>query len=103
VAIDLHKFQWKLRGWVASFLPPCEEITKGLSRALDQRPSLKQRFIMRLHLYTCPWCTRYRKQIKFVDEAVKQRGHADSIGLPDSFNQATAERIKARLRQSSDQ
>lgn len=95
----MNKFkQWLIEA-VARRLPPCEEITHRLSESLDRRMSLKERFILRLHLMTCTWCTKYGRQITFISEAagssrnVVDREEKPRARLPEEARQA----IKRRL------
>ena len=55
---------------LARRLPDCKTITPTLSESLDRRFSLREKIIMRLHLLTCSFCTRYVDQIKFLSDAM---------------------------------
>lgn len=56
--------------WLARRLPDCRTMTPTLSESLDRKLSLREKIVMKLHLFTCSGCTRYLKQIKFLSEAM---------------------------------
>ena len=59
--------------WLARRLPDCRTITPTLSESLDRKLSRREKFVMKLHLFTCSGCARYLKQIKFLSEALRIR------------------------------
>ncbi len=59
--------------WLARRLPDCKTITPTLSQSLDRKLSLREKIVMRLHLFTCTACARYLEQIKFLSGAMHER------------------------------
>jgi transposase-like protein len=57
----------------------CKEASERLSAALDTRLSMSERLGLRLHLFICKWCSRYGRQLKFLQRAARE------------YNVATAE------------
>jgi len=55
--------------WILRHLPPCKEIVQIVSASLDRRLTLRERFIMKLHLIACKPCVRYMQQSEFLSEA----------------------------------
>lgn len=53
-------------------LPPCKEIVKIVSASLDRRLTIRERFLMKLHLVACKPCVRYLEQSHFLSSAVTQ-------------------------------
>ena len=53
-------------------LPPCKEIVKIVSASLDRPLTLRERFLMKLHLIACKPCVRYMEQSHFLRSAVTQ-------------------------------
>lgn len=56
--------------WLARRLPDCRTITPSIGESLDRRFSLRERIVMKLHLWTCDKCSNYLEQIKFLSEAM---------------------------------
>ena len=55
--------------WILRHLPPCKEIVQIVSASLDRRLTLRERFIMRIHLIACRPCVRYMQQSEFLSKA----------------------------------
>ncbi len=92
-----QRVQWALIVWLARRLPDCKAMTERMGRALDERASLGERLVQRMHLFTCESCRRYLYQIKFLKKALSIAGDrfpAEFSGLTDDAK----ERIKTALR-----
>jgi hypothetical protein len=89
--------------WFARRLPPCNVITHQLSQSLDRKLTLRERFVLRLHLLICVWCTRYGRQISYIKDRVReQAGVAKKESTPTHCLSPDArERIKQSLRSDS--
>jgi hypothetical protein len=53
-------------------LPPCKEIVKIVSASLDRPLTLRESFLMKLHLVACKPCVRYLEQSLFLSSATTQ-------------------------------
>ena len=82
---DYDTWWGKIKLFVAAIaslpLPPCEVVTHKLSRALDGKLPLRDRVLVRLHLYTCLWCTRYDQHINLMSRAIRRAAAAAEEGL----------------------
>lgn len=52
--------------------PPCEKITRLISDSMDRRLNPFKYLLMRLHLMVCKLCERYRAQLLFIRQAIRQ-------------------------------
>ena len=52
----------------------CEESTRLVSESLDRDLPWGERWAVRLHAVCCRSCTRYRKQIELLREALRRYG-----------------------------
>ena len=50
-------------------LPNCREVTRLALLGQDQRLPLRQRTLMRLHLFICEACTNFRGQLRLMQKA----------------------------------
>lgn len=86
--------------WMRTLSPNCREVARLQSRALDERLPFGTRCGMRLHLFLCRWCRRYRNQIRFLHEAL----HGDCCRLeechPARLPAEARERIVTAMRAS---
>ena len=51
----------------------CREVTQMISESLDRRLPFHQRVGIRVHLFICKFCSRYRKQLLFLREIIRMR------------------------------
>jgi hypothetical protein len=55
----------------------CKEATRLVSQGLDRRLGLGERMALRLHLAICEGCSRFRRQVLFLREAVRRLAEYD--------------------------
>ncbi len=88
------KLKWQLILLLARRLPDCKTITPTLSESIDRKLTLKERIIVRLHLFTCEACDRYLEQIRLLHDMVHDHRSDHAIS---SLNETAKERMKAAL------
>lgn len=55
----------------------CKETSRLLSEARERRLGWRERFSLRLHLLVCAGCDNFRKQLDFVDAALRRYRRRD--------------------------
>ena len=86
--------------WLAHRLPPCKEITRMASDAMEHKLPLPQRIKMHLHFLTCRFCLRYFKQLQTLRTMAQQYdAHAEQAALSGSsaLSPEARERFKVML------
>ena len=82
----------------------CKEVTQMVSESLDRKLPLHQRMGIRLHLFMCKLCSRFRKQMLILREAMHlQDRYVEDANHPLTLNLDTRERIKHALIDSLNQ
>ena len=77
----------------------CKDITRLISRSLDEDLGAWERFGIWLHLRMCGLCRRYRDQLSLISDAVSTfRAERDSRPPAVPLPEDAAERIKAHLK-----
>jgi hypothetical protein len=78
----------------------CKDITRLVSEGLDRQLSLGQRIGLRLHLFMCRFCARFRRHMLFLRRAIRQ--HRDTLAEAGPvLSPAARERMKQLLQQGS--
>jgi predicted anti-sigma-YlaC factor YlaD len=83
----------------------CEEVTRLLSDSMDRRLPLRQQVAVRMHLFMCKLCSRYRRQLLFLREAMRRYAEDLEQGKlvpPVSLSEEARERMKSTLRAGSE-
>ncbi len=70
-------FRNRLAGLMNHLMLSCAEVTARVSASLDRDLPPHQRLRMRLHLFMCALCRRYREQVLFLREAL--RSHSERL------------------------
>lgn len=76
-------------------LPPCKEIVQIVSASLDRRLTLREKFLMKLHLVACRPCVRYFEQSVFLNDAAH---HMDDHLKEDLFAGKLSDDARARIK-----
>ena len=89
-----NKLVWKL-------LPGCKDITALVSRSMEKDLSVRERWVMKTHLYTCIACRRYLTQLEFMSEVFAKQEEKLENGEPSPrLSSEASERLKNALKAS---
>jgi len=73
----------------------CKEVTQMVSESLDHKLPLVQRIGIRIHLMMCKFCSRYRKQLLILREAMRlQEKYLEETKPSLTLSPEARERIK---------
>ena len=73
----------------------CKEVTQMVSESLDHKLPLVQRIGIRIHLMMCKFCSRYRKQLQILREAMRlQEKYLEETKPSLTLSPEARERIK---------
>ena len=76
----------------------CKEVTRIVSESLDRKLPLHQRMGIRVHLFMCKFCSRYRRQLLILREAMRlQTRYDEDAAPPITLPSEARERIKRSL------
>ncbi len=80
----------------------CEESSRLISASFDRELTRSERAAVGLHAFVCRFCRRYRRQIKFLRDAVRNRSTellsaAESRGVGEKLSPDARERIRSAL------
>lgn len=75
----------------------CKEVSRLVSEGLDRPLPFRERLVLRLHLALCRLCSRYQRQLCFLQEALRESpAHYGEHSQPALSGEAR-QRIKGRL------
>lgn len=77
-------------------MTPCKEIVKIVSASFDRDLTLRERFVMRLHVFACRPCTRYFAQSEFLVNATHV---LDDKLKEDAFDGQLREDARSRIKE----
>jgi hypothetical protein len=84
----------------------CKEVTRLISESMDRQMPFGQRMAMRMHLFMCKFCSRYRDQLLLLRNAMRyylEKIEPSEPLLSTSLSLEAREKIKHTLATISDQ
>lgn len=75
----------------------CKETTLLVSQGLDRKLSWSERLSVRLHLFVCEACARFKHQIEFLRAAVRRGAQQLDEASTQQLSSPARERIRAKL------
>ena len=76
----------------------CKDVSGLVSKGLEGRLSLTERFWIRVHLYVCAPCVRFLKQMKFISSVNEQ----EKAQTPSSESYSLSDEARERIRRQLD-
>lgn len=76
--------------YMARISPPCSEITLLVSKGIDTRLTLRERFRLQFHFMICSGCNRFSIQIQLLQKII----HESFGSTSEIINKATAQTDK---------
>ncbi len=67
----------------------CKKVAQLASESLDRPLTLQERLLLRFHLLFCKFCSRYLRQLKFLQRAC---AHADENQSSNHFGRSERRR-----------
>lgn len=93
-----QKLKRAMRRAVLRIFPSCKEVVKIISASLDRPLMLREKFLMKMHLFACKPCVRYLDQSSFLSRAVRLMDDSEKESLfGGSLSDETRARIKSVL------
>ena len=92
------KLKHAIRFWLLRRLPTCKQTVEVISQSLERPLSLRERVLLKLHLWVCLWCLWYLEQLQIMRDTM--RANAAETAEIDSAVTLPAEareRIKRQL------
>ena len=87
-----------LRWFLLRRLPTCKEMVALMSQSMERPLTLRERVLLKLHLWVCAWCVWYLEQLRLMRGTLRARSAAADGGYPGaSLSTEARERIKAAL------
>ena len=98
----INKIRQKVKVTILRTLPPCKEVVRIISVSLDRKLTIREKLIMKLHLYACAPCTRYFEQSKFLVTATHELdAHLKDDVFAGRLTDDARQRIKDLLKASA--
>jgi hypothetical protein len=85
-----------LRWFLLRRLPACKEMVALMSQSLERPLSLRERVLLKLHLWVCAWCVFYLEQLRLMRASLRATKTGGEYPVAPLSAEAR-ERIKSAL------
>jgi hypothetical protein len=99
------KIKHSIRWWLLRRLPTCKQTVKVISESMERRLSLRERIVVKLHLWICLWCVWYLEHLQLMRDTIRSKATQDPNLDPSSLptlSPEARERMKLNLSQHHD-
>src|SRR5215216_2773001 len=87
-----------LRWFLLHRLPACKQMVEVMSQSLERPLTLRERVLLKLHLWVCVWCVWYLEQLRLLRTSLRARAAKAGGQYPGvSLSAEARERIKRAL------
>lgn len=100
IARQYDKARHAVRYFLLRRLPTCKSVAPMMSESLERKLSLRERFVLKLHLGVCVWCVWYLDQLHVLRDACRERGagpHDDTGAGQSPMPEDARDRIRRAL------
>ena len=93
-----EKLKHSVRFFLLRRLPPCKQTVQVLSESLERKLTLRERVLIKLHLWVCMWCVWYVEHLQLMRSSLRADTGQDHVlsSTPELSDEAR-ERLKRRL------
>ena len=97
-----EKSKHAVRFWLLRRLPPCEQTVKVLSESLERKLTLRERVLVKLHLWVCMWCVWYLEHLQLVRSSLRAETSPEhTLSSTPGLTDDARERLKRSLSSES--
>lgn len=90
-----HAMRW----FLLHRLPTCKQAVALMSESMERPLSLRERMLLKLHLWVCIWCVWYMEQLQLMRDALRLRATESSNDKSTvSLSDEARERLKLALK-----
>ena len=94
-----EKIKNKIRFWLLRNLPPCRETVVVISESMERPLTLRERVLLKLHLWVCMWCQWYMEHLQIMRETLRKQS-AEPSELNISSAPGLSDEARERLKQA---
>ena len=95
------KTKHAIRYWLLRRLPACKETVEVISESMERPLTLREKFLLKLHMAVCSWCQWYMEHLLTLRETLRTQtteppeANFSSPGLPSDARERIRQRLKS--------
>ena len=95
-----EKTKHTIRFWLLRRLPACKETVAVISQSMERRLTLRERVLLKLHVWVCSWCLWYMEHLLRIRETIRSQDGTPSesqLSVVPGLSDEARERLKRKL------
>ena len=99
-----EKAKHVVRFWLLRRLPACKQTVEIISQSMERPLTLRERVLLKLHLWVCMWCVWYLEHLQIMRDAMRlQENENDDVDVSTTtrLSDEARERIRRSLTNNS--
>ena len=98
-----EKSKHAVRYWLLRRLPACKQTVEIISQSMERPLSVRERVLLKLHLWVCMWCQWYLEHLHLMRDAlrVQENENDANVSTTTRLSDEARERIKRSLTNNS--
>ena len=98
-----EKAKHAVRFWLLRRLPACKQTVEIISQSMERPLTLRERALLKLHLWVCMWCLWYMEHLEIMRDALRlQENESDvDVSTTTRLSDEARERIRRSLTNNS--
>lgn len=98
-----EKSKHAVRFWLLRRLPACKQTVETISQSMERPLTLRERVLLKLHLWVCMWCLWYMEHLQLMRDALRlQESESDvDVSTTTRLSDEARERIRRSLTNNS--
>jgi len=98
-----EKAKHAVRFWLLRRLPACKQTVEIISQSMERPLTLRERVLLKLHLWVCMWCQWYLEHLQVMREALRLQENESDVGVSTTtrLSDEARERIRRTLTNNS--
>ena len=98
-----EKAKHAVRFWLLRRLPACKQTVEIISQSMERPLTLRERALLKLHLWVCMWCLWYMEHLQIMRDALRlQENESDvDVSTTTRLSDEARERIRRSLTNNS--
>ena len=90
-----------VRFWLLRRLPACKQTVEIISQSMERPLTLRERVLLKLHLWVCMWCLWYMEHLQLMRDALRVQENENDEASTTRLSDEARETIRRSLTTNS--
>lgn len=92
-----ERIKHNIRFWLLARLPTCKDTVATISQSMERSLTLRERFLLKIHVWICVWCQWYMDHLRLIHDAACVKADSADLTQGPGLSDEARERIRRNL------